>query len=335
MTPIQNDHIAKDLKLKEILASIPREYMKKDLKRAWLNFLLSFSLALFGVLLMIFLPWFLIWIGWIVTGLGMASLFAIFHECGHGSFADKKTNNILGHVISSLLLYPYTPWVISHNKHHAYTDHLEKDTAWRPTSPEVYQNSSLTKKIYIRISRSVLFPIESIRYMLSNSLNFKDYKPREKKEVIISNLVVLFSAVVIFGTIIYFAGPIGFVIYWLIPWFVFHFLAAMVTLLHHTSPEVKFYTADEWSKEKSNILSTVHMKYPGWLEFILHDFNVHVPHHVSTAIPSYNLKKAHKSLKSKYGDYIHEYNLSPKYLLKVLDECKLYDRGEDKFVKFM
>ena len=41
-----------------------------------------------------------------------------------------------------------------------------------------------------------------------------------------------------------------------------------------------------------------------WLrrvEFLCHDINVHVPHHVSSKIPWYNLRAATDSLRSNWG----------------------------------
>ena len=39
----------------------------------------------------------------------------------------------------------------------------------------------------------------------------------------------------------------------------------------------------------------------GRVEFLCHDINVHVPHHVSSKIPWYNLRAATDSLRSKWG----------------------------------
>ena len=38
------------------------------------------------------------------------------------------------------------------------------------------------------------------------------------------------------------------------------------------------------------------------VEFLCHDISVHVPHHVSSKIPWYNLRKAYASLKQNWGE---------------------------------
>jgi fatty acid desaturase len=40
------------------------------------------------------------------------------------------------------------------------------------------------------------------------------------------------------------------------------------------------------------------------VEFLCHDISVHVPHHVSSKIPWYNLRKANDSLKQNWGEYM-------------------------------
>jgi hypothetical protein len=45
----------------------------------------------------------------------------------------------------------------------------------------------------------------------------------------------------------------------------------------------------------------VHCDYPALVEFLCHDINVHVPHHVSSKIPWYNLRAATDSLRSNWG----------------------------------
>lgn len=47
----------------------------------------------------------------------------------------------------------------------------------------------------------------------------------------------------------------------------------------------------EWDAAKAQLNGTVHCDFPAWVEFLTHDISVHVPHHVSTGIPWYNLRR--------------------------------------------
>ena len=60
------------------------------------------------------------------------------------------------------------------------------------------------------------------------------------------------------------------------------------------------------------------------MEILCHDINVHIPHHVSTGIPSYNLRMAHQSLKENWGDYLCELRFSWPLMDEITSQCHLY-----------
>lgn len=49
------------------------------------------------------------------------------------------------------------------------------------------------------------------------------------------------------------------------------------------------------------------------VEFLCHDINVHVPHHVNSKIPWYNLRAATDSLRQNWGQ-VHSRTLVPRIL---------------------
>jgi len=49
---------------------------------------------------------------------------------------------------------------------------------------------------------------------------------------------------------------------------------------------------------------TVDCEYLRWVEFLCHDISVHVPHHVCSKIPWYNLRAANESLTQNWGQYM-------------------------------
>ncbi|HEY9658531.1 MAG TPA: fatty acid desaturase, partial [Allocoleopsis sp.] len=48
------------------------------------------------------------------------------------------------------------------------------------------------------------------------------------------------------------------------------------------------------------------------------------PHHLSTAIPSYNLRMAHQSLRENWGERLYECKFSWSLMKKITDQCHLY-----------
>ncbi|MEM9483526.1 MAG: fatty acid desaturase, partial [Cyanobacteria bacterium P01_F01_bin.116] len=56
---------------------------------------------------------------------------------------------------------------------------------------------------------------------------------------------------------------------------------------------------------------------------------------ISTGIPSYNLRKAHKSLKQAWGDRVHirEEKFTWQFMRGIVDHCHLY-HAEHAYVPF-
>lgn len=97
------------------------------------------------------------------------------------------------------------------------------------------------------------------------------------------------------------------------------------TLVHHTAPDVPFVSESKWNQAIAQLSGTVHCDYPSWVEILCHDINVHVPHHISTAIPSYNLRMAYRSIKENWGAYLHdECQFSVSLMKRITDQCHLY-----------
>lgn len=68
-----------------------------------------------------------------VQGLVFTGIWIIAHECGHAAlFPTSLLNDSVGFVLHSALLVPYWSWKYSHARHHRYTNHMEKDTAFVP-----------------------------------------------------------------------------------------------------------------------------------------------------------------------------------------------------------
>ena len=50
-------------------------------------------------------------------------MFVIGHDCGHRSFSKNRLlEDIVGTLMFMPLIYPFEPWRIKHNHHHAHTN---------------------------------------------------------------------------------------------------------------------------------------------------------------------------------------------------------------------
>ena len=49
--------------------------------------------------------------------------FVVGHDCAHKTFSKNKlVEDIVGTIMMAPLIYPYEPWRIKHDKHHAKTN---------------------------------------------------------------------------------------------------------------------------------------------------------------------------------------------------------------------
>ncbi|MBO1349444.1 MAG: fatty acid desaturase [Hormoscilla sp. GUM202] len=323
----QTDEQQASLRLKDIIKTLPREVFLKNRRQAWTTVIINVLLVILGYVGLAIGPWYLLPPLWIFTGTALTGFFVLGHDCGHRSFANRKwVNDLVGHLAFLPLIYPFHSWRILHNKHHAHTNKLGgEDTAWEPFMPEFYDNFGAVGKWFYRRIRGRFWWIGSIAHWGILHFNWSQFEGKERQQVKLSVLVVLIGGAIGFPVLIATTGIWGLVKFWLMPWLVYHFWMSTFTIVHHTSPEIPFSTADKWNEALAQLEGSVHCDYPRWVEYLCHDINVHVPHHISTAIPFYNLRLAHRSLKENWGDYIKERQFSWSLMKQITDTCHLYD----------
>ncbi|MEM6591152.1 MAG: fatty acid desaturase [Cyanobacteria bacterium P01_H01_bin.119] len=315
------------LKLKDIIKTIPRECFKKNRRKAWTQVACSVTAAVLGYVAIAFSPWFLLPFAWIFTGTALTGFFVIGHDCGHRSFARRRwVNDWVGHLFMLPLIYPFHGWRLLHDHHHIHTNKMDVDNAWHPARSEVYLAAPQWFQTIYQGLRGKLWWLASIAHWatLHFDPNGSNISPRDRHKVRFSATVVLIFAAVVFPTLILTTGIWGFVKFWLVPWLVYHFWMSTFTLVHHTAPDVQFQPAAAWNAAEAQLTGTIHCDYPRWVEFLCHDINVHVPHHLYPGIPSYNLRIAHASLRQNWKPYLKETTFSWALLDEITRECHIY-----------
>ena len=248
------------------------------------------------------------------------------HDCGHRSFANRRwVNDLVGHLMMLPLIYPFHSWRILHNYHHKHTNKLAVDNAWQPFQAEFYDSTSSFIRLSYQALRGKFWWIGSIIHWAGLHFDWTKFKGKERSQVKFSALLVIITGAIAFPIIIATLGIWGFVKFWLLPWLVYHFWMSTFTLVHHTASDIPFQPTEEWNEALAQLAGSVHCDYPRWVEFLCHDINVHVPHHVSTAIPFYNLRMAHRILKQNWPQYVRECRFSWSLMKDITDQCHLYD----------
>ena len=322
------------LRLKNILSTLPRECFQRDQRKAWAQVVFNVAMVALGYWAIQVSPWFLLPIAWFFTGTALTGFFVIGHDCGHRSFAKRKwVNDLVGHIFMAPLIYPFHCWRIMHNKHHNHTNKMDVDNAWQPFRPELYDELDSVRRLGYKYTRERLWWIASVFHWALVHFDLRNYRPQDRQQVKLSIAVVVGFAAIVFPTLLFTVGVWGFVKFWVVPWLVYHFWMSTFTLVHHTIPEIKFAEPESWDEAQAQLFGTVHCEYPFWVEWLCHHINVHIPHHLSTAIPSYNLRVAHNSLKSTWGNQLHEYEFNWAFMRKIIEECHLYE-AEDGYQTF-
>ena len=314
-----------DLTLKQIIQTIPKAYFQKDPRKAWTAVALSVGAVILGYAAIAFSPWFLLPVAWFLTGTALTGFFVIGHDCGHRSFANRRwVNNWVGHIAMLPLIYPFHSWRLLHDIHHRHTNNMDVDNAWTPWLKEDYAEANTFLQVVYWNMRGWLWWLASLPHWGALHFDLRNFEPRDRAKVKRSIAAVVIFAAVFFPTLFYFAGPWGVVKYWLMPWLGYHFWMSTFTLVHHTIPEIQFRPGDTWNEAEAQLSGTLHCDYPHWVEVLCHDINVHVPHHISVGIPSYNLRPAYAALKENWAPLMKETRFSWELMRTITSRCHIY-----------
>jgi omega-6 fatty acid desaturase (delta-12 desaturase) len=253
------------------------------------------------------------WTAWMVygyiQGLIFTGIWILAHECGHYAlFRNKSTSDILGFALHSLVLVPYFSWKYTHARHHMYTNHMERDTAFVPRREgeetflskifdAEHQNDVPVITLAIALHQLFGWPIYMLCYATAGPSSAPDRSPlgnklhshfdptsrlftkSEQPFVLLSALGVatvlmaLYAASTKIGVanVLFLYGvPYLWVNNWLIA----------ITYLHHTHNDVHHYEASTWTYLKG-ALGTIDRPFGFIGEHLFHGIiDYHVIHHL-------------------------------------------------------
>jgi len=254
-------------------------------------------LALWGLMI-----WTLNTSYWITLALAVVAsgflvrIFIIFHDCGHGSFfRSRRANRVVEFVTGVLTFTPYGQWRYKHALHHATSGDLDRRGAgeiWTLTVQE-YLEASRWKRFAYRLARNpfVLFVIApTYVFLVENRLPSRAVGRREHMGVYWTNAVLL--AIVVLTSL-----SIGFKAYVLIQLPVAIVAgAAGVWLFYvqHQFEGVQWTRREDWDYAGAALYGSSFYKLPKVLQWFTGNIGFHHIHHLSPAIPNYNLEKCHR-----------------------------------------
>ncbi|MDX2270526.1 MAG: fatty acid desaturase [Cyanobacteriota bacterium] len=319
------------LTLQDVIRTIPRDCFQPHPGRALGLVTLSLSTTALAYAWLIWNPigW-LLPLAWVFAGTSLTGWFVIAHDCGHRSFSKStRLNNWLGSLLMLPLLYPFHAWRLGHDHHHRFTNQMQEDNAWRPFRPSEYTCASRGMQVFYRGLRSYFWWVASIAHWAVVHFGLSPVpshlSAHERQAWRFSVGLVLGFGLIALPSLTYFLGIWGLVKFWVMPWLVYHFWMSTFTLFHHTHPHIPFHEAEAWDPVQAQLSGTVHCQYPFWVEWLCHDINVHIPHHLSTAIPSYHLRRADRALQARFADRMTRTHFNWTLIRSVVQTCHLYD----------
>lgn len=285
-------YVGRDIAFASTLAALA--LMIPSLESAWLR---GFLWVVYGFL----------------QGLVFTGIWIIAHECGHRAlFRNDLTNDVVGFSLHSFLLVPYFSWKYSHSKHHRYTNHMEKDTAFVPVkegdtvAPSLLQqalhigeDSPLMSLGCLVTHQLVGWPLyllcgitagreniqaSRIPTFLANS-HFNPaaqmFTPRQKYRVMLSNFGLIAVILLLAGLVRSLGWATTFLIYGIPYLWVNHWIVA-ITYLHHNHPSSEHFESDAWTFERGQ-RSTIDRDFGFVGRKIFHGIiEYHVVHHLFT-----------------------------------------------------
>ena len=244
--------------------------------------------------------------------------------------SKKKNNDLLGNITGILTFFPYEKWRREHIIHHTSSGNLEKrgiGDIWVMTIEEYHEASKFTQFKY-RMYRHpfVMFILGPIFLMfISNRMNAKDAKAKEKRNTWLHNIILL----VLYVGIFFIVGAVPFVLVFLPMLFIAGMLGIWLFYIQHTFEDSYFEESSEWDYVKAAIEGSSYYKLPKVFQWMTGNIGYHHVHHLSPRIPNYQLEQAHE----KTPPLHHATTITIKESLESL-KYKLYDEKNKCFITF-
>jgi len=232
--------------------------------------------------------------GFIVLTAGfLVRLFALQHDCGHGSlFRSRRVNDWVGRVLGVFTLTPYDVWRRDHAIHHAGAGNLEKrgtgdiDTL---TVREYLALSALGRFRY-RIYRHpfMLFVVgPAYQFFVRHRwpLGKLRHRPGPWTSAMITNAGIALLA----GLGIWLIGLVPFLLVYVPTTLIASSVGVWLFYVQHQFEETIWSEASNWDLHEAALHGSSHYELPGILRWLTANIGAHHIHHLCSRIPFYRL----------------------------------------------
>ena len=223
----------------------------------------------------------------------LVRLFAIQHDCGHGSlFKQKWLNDWTGRALGVLTVTPYDVWRKAHALHHASSGNLDNRTvgAIHTLSVAEYQALSWGERMRYRFFRHpiTLFVIgPSYVFLLQNRLPVEFWRGGWKYWL--SAMGTNLGIAVVAGVLIFAMGLGHFLLVYLATVIIAATIGVWLFYVQHQFEDTLWARNNEWSREDAALYGSSYLKLPSILRWMTANIGIHHVHHLNSRIPFYRL----------------------------------------------
>lgn len=289
----------------------------------------------------------------VINGLFIGTLFIVAHDACHQGFTSSKfLNHLIGRIGFLPALTTFSAWEVAHNQlHHGWTNFKRHDV-FVPLSKQEFDSLPRWRRGVERFYRTTVgiafyYQIEVLwkHLIVPRKSDFE----RMSKRIFTFDISLVAGYAVLQIILLIFAAPIlagrinvsisSFHILLLttliLPYSVWAWAYAAVTLQHHTHPAVPWFDKEsEWSFFNAQVKSSVRIAMPRIAELFLLNIFEHTAHHVDSKIPLYRLRESQKVLEGAFPEEIVVQTTSIKQFHNTMKTCKLYDYDNHQWLDF-
>ena len=225
----------------------------------------------------------------------LVRLFMIQHDCGHGSFFERRwANDWVGRVIGVLTLTPYGHWRHAHAIHHASSGNLDERGIGDVDTLTVAEFAQLSRgrQLLYRVSRNPVFLLLiGAPYLFMVHYRVPARRMRSKLVAWQSTMTTNLAIALILVLCVVVVGPWNFLLVQLPITWLASAIGVWLFFVQHQFEDGHWQSGEQWNVHSAAVLGSSHLHLPAVLRWFTANIGVHHVHHLSSRIPSYRLSE--------------------------------------------
>lgn len=275
-----------------------REFASSNDFRGW--FELTATLAIysisFAMMLLSIGNWFLLIPAVIANCLMALRLYMIQHDCIHRSFFTKRLHcDIVGTLLSPLVMTPYRATRYKHNLHHAHVADLDRRDTFEiyVMTLEEWQHSGFWRRLGYRIYRSPFTLVmvgPFVMYLILRRFPLSAFKTG------VVDIVLHNAAIAGILYLVWYGFGVPGLWVWLLTVYLTSSLGALIPYVVHNFEDVSWAARSEMDFQTGALEGSAVLNWGWFFDLVSLNIGYHDLHHLNSKIPGYRLKEAHNAL---------------------------------------